>query len=64
MTLPIDIVFDGPPGPNGPRFIEAESPPGISIRFGTWLQRPDGYWVLRITEQDFLLRPTHGVEHE
>lgn len=43
----IDIVFDGPPGPEAGRFVEVESPPGIGIKFGEWLQRPDGYWVLR-----------------
>lgn len=45
----IDIVFDGPPGNESGRFIEVESPPGVGISFGTWLQREDGYWVLRFT---------------
>ena len=45
---PVDIVFDGPPGPESGRFVEVESPPGKSIKFGEWLQRDDGYWVLRI----------------
>lgn len=43
----IDIVFDGPPGPEPPRFIEVENEHGQSINFGEWLERPDGYWVLR-----------------
>jgi hypothetical protein len=47
MSDTIDIVFDGPPGPEGGRFVEVESPPGVSISFGEWLQRDDGYWVLR-----------------
>ena len=45
---PVDIVFDGPPGPEAGRFVEVESPPGRSIRFGEWVERDDGYWVLRI----------------
>lgn len=44
----IDIVFDGPPGPEAGRFIEVEDSSGKSISFGEWMQRPDGYWVLRI----------------
>lgn len=42
----IDIVFDGPPSPPSGRFVEVESPPGKSIRFGEWLNR-GGLWVLR-----------------
>lgn len=44
----IDIVFDGPPGPMAGRFVEVESPPGTSIRFGEWIERENGYWALRI----------------
>jgi hypothetical protein len=44
----IDIVFDGPPSPEGPRFVEVEDPRGKSINFGEWVQRPDGYWAHRI----------------
>jgi hypothetical protein len=44
----VDIVFDGPPGPEAGRFVEVENSKGHSINFGEWLQRPDGYWVLRI----------------
>lgn len=43
----IDIVFDGPPGPEAGRFVEVENSSGKSISFGRWFQRPDGYWVLR-----------------
>ena len=43
----IDIVFDGPPGPEAGRFVEVENAQGQSIRFGEWVQRPDGYWALR-----------------
>jgi hypothetical protein len=44
----IDIVFDGPPSPEGARFVEVEDSRGKSIDFGEWVQRPDGYWALRI----------------
>lgn len=43
----IDIVFDGPPGPEAGRFVEVESPPGVSVGVGEWIKRDDGYWVLR-----------------
>jgi hypothetical protein len=44
----IDIVFNGPPSPEGPIFVETEDSRGKSITFGEWSQRPDGYWALRI----------------
>lgn len=44
----IDFVFDGPPGPQSGRLIEVEDSQGRSIQAGEWIQRPDGYWVLRI----------------
>lgn len=44
----IDFVFDGPPGPEGPRFVEVENEEGKSIRVGRWLERDDGFWVIRI----------------
>jgi hypothetical protein len=40
-------VFDGP-GPDAPRFVEVEDKNGRAINFGEWVQRRDGYWVLRI----------------
>lgn len=46
----VDIVFDGPPSHDAPRLVEVESPPGTGIRFGKWVEREDGYWVLRFTE--------------
>ena len=45
---PIDIVFDGPPSHESGRFVEVENSTGKSIKFGDWVQRADGYWVLRI----------------
>lgn len=49
MSQTIHIVFDGPPGPEGPRFIEVETPDGKSIRAGEWAQRSDGLFELRVT---------------
>lgn len=45
---PINIVFDGPPTHTGGRFVEVEIDDGHSISLGQWLERPDGYWALRI----------------
>jgi hypothetical protein len=44
----VDIVFDGPPGPLAPAFVEVEDDQGRSIRFGEWVERDDGEWVLRV----------------
>jgi hypothetical protein len=53
----VDIVFDGPPGPEAGRFVEVESPPGTSIGdYGEWVHREDGYWVLRVIEDDARVR--------
>ena len=38
----IDIVFDGPPGPEGARLVEIENPGGRSIKFGEWIERRTG----------------------
>ena len=45
----VDIVFDGPPGPTGGHFVEVEDSAGRSINFARWVQREDGYWVIRFT---------------
>lgn len=44
----IDVVFDGPPGPDGIRFIEVEDESGCSISAGEWIERSDGFWALRL----------------
>jgi hypothetical protein len=44
----IDILFDGPPGPTSGRFVEVEDANRASVDVGNWLQREDGYWVLRV----------------
>jgi hypothetical protein len=43
----VDVVFDGPPGPRGGRFVEVEIN-GRSVSLGEWIERPDGYWALRL----------------
>ena len=53
MADHVDIVFDGPPGPEPGRFIEVEDATGKSIAFGEWIERADGRWALRITDADF-----------
>lgn len=48
----VDIVFDGPPGKLAGRFVEVENEERASIRLGEWLERDDGFWVLRIPIPD------------
>ena len=48
LSRQIDIVLDGPPGPSSGRFVEVEDEAGRSIDVGKWVERPDGYWALRI----------------
>ena len=33
-ALYVDVVFDGPPGPEAPRFIEVEDEQGRPIKYG------------------------------
>jgi hypothetical protein len=42
------MVFDGPPGPDGPRFVELEDAYGVShnSKPAEWTDRGDGYWTL------------------
>lgn len=47
-AVEVDIVFDGPPGPEGARFVEVESR-GRSFPLGKWVEREDGHWVIRFT---------------
>lgn len=51
MADAINIVMEQPPGPDS-QFIEVETDDGRSIRAGIWLQRPDGFWSLRLTAAD------------
>lgn len=47
--LPINIIFDGAPGPVSGRFVEVELDSGESIRAGEWIQKGK-FWALRIKE--------------
>ena len=49
-SIPINILFDGPPGPEAGRFVEAVTDDGKGISIGEWIEREDGLWSLRITE--------------
>jgi hypothetical protein len=43
------IIFDRPPGPEAPRFIEVENERGESVSVGEWIELPDrGYWALKL----------------
>lgn len=44
----LNFVFDGPPGPEGSRFVEVETPDGRSVNAGEWAERADGFWELRV----------------
>ena len=44
----LHIVFDGPPGPQAGRFVEVETSDGHSVSIGSWHERGDGLWDLRI----------------
>lgn len=46
----MDIVFEGPPSPDGAKFVEIEIG-GRSIKVGEWIQRPDGHHVIRFTPE-------------
>jgi hypothetical protein len=49
----LDVVFDGPPGPESGRFVEVEVE-GKSISLGTWVERPDKLWALQISTLDLM----------
>ena len=48
----INIIFDGPPSNESGRFVEVENDVGQSIGIGEWIELPNKYWALRITEKD------------
>lgn len=56
-----DIVFDGPPSHDAGRFVEVEDDQGRSIRLGKWIQRSDGFWVLRIPTSNIDRLPEDGA---
>jgi len=58
----VDIVFDGPPSHESGRFVEVEDNKGAGISYGDWVERADGYWVLRIPRIQRTPRP--GIDRE
>jgi hypothetical protein len=40
-TSYVDVVFDGPPGPLAPGFVEVEDDQGRSLQYGEWVERDD-----------------------
>jgi len=56
----VDIVFDGPPGATSGRFVEVEDMDGAGVAVGEWVQRDDGYWVLRIDVIEDAIRGRSG----
>ena len=60
------VVFDGPPSHESGRFVECEDAEGHGINAGEWVERPNGWWALRIPRGpkagDVLLTPgEHAV---
>lgn len=62
MTKYTDIIFDGPPGHDPGRFVEVEDGTGKSINIGEWIEREDGFWVLRLTEGDTKIVPVFAED--
>lgn len=56
----VDVLFDGPPGPESGRFVETEGPDGSSIAAGEWIDRGNGLHALRIP----LTAPTLATRRE
>ena len=48
--MAINIIFEGPPPPMAPRFINVENDFGESIKCGEWIYNDDGTWTLKIDE--------------
>ena len=44
----VRLIFDGLPGPEAPRFVEAEDSEGRGVKVGEWVEDADGRWSLRI----------------
>lgn len=51
----INIVFDGPPSPEGPRFVEVETEGGRSFKLGEWIELPNGYWALQFDSAEIIV---------
>jgi hypothetical protein len=55
----VNVVFDGPRSHESGRFVEVEDDGGRSVKVGEWHGRANGWWGLRITDEDladFLVR--------
>ena len=48
----INIIFDGPPGPESGRFVEVETDEGQGMGIGSWVDQNNGHWSLRIGPDD------------
>ena len=46
--MEVYIIFDGPPGPESPRFVEVEDEQGRSLKAAEWSEykAQEGYWRL------------------
>jgi hypothetical protein len=48
----VDFVFNGPPDQRPAEFVDVEDRNRRSVRYGEWLERDDGVWVLRVPRRD------------
>ena len=61
MSDAINIIFDGPPGPEAGRFVEVENDDREGVSVGEWIERDDGLWALRITAGLHETKPAYCV---
>jgi hypothetical protein len=54
--MKINITFEGPPGPDGPRFIETEDLDGRGVGAGEWIKLSDGRWALQVDVNENTIR--------
>lgn len=52
MKNKVSIVFDGPPGPEGGRFVDVEVE-GKSVDAGEWIEKEDSIWELVLDSDIF-----------
>ena len=57
----LDIVFDGPPEHDAGRLVEIEDSTGAGVSIGTWMERPNGHWALRIPDTRATQRAIHDL---
>lgn len=58
----LDIVLDGPPSDLSGQFVEVESPAGTGVKVGTWINRGDGYWALRLIQHRTVVLDFHTTD--